>query len=98
MCSEQRARPIRLGAALVWAGEHPVFRPIVGSLQPPVPHLLPQVRIERYGFLRGLRLAGPHLLLDHRAGDVDLELLEIYIRPLETEQFSDSQAGGYIQE
>lgn len=56
--------------------EDPVVRPVVGSLEPPVPQLLRRFCVERHRFLRGCRLAGPDLLLDHGAGNVDLQFHE----------------------
>ena len=50
------------------------------------------------GFLRGLCLASLDPLLDHIADDTDFQLLEIDVRPLEAQQFSDPQSGQCTQQ
>lgn len=94
---QQDIRPVRKPALGVWAGKYPIigFRILARFL--PEPEVGRHLSIERNRFSRGFSFAVPdHSKID-RTNNVQLQTREIYIAPLQCEQFAATQPRSHVQ-
>src|SRR5260370_34988150 len=94
--AHNRLPPERLPPSGLGTGKDPVLRGGVAGKLTPSCQSLCQVRVERDGLLRGLRLAGPWHLHHDRANHADLQAGEIDVLPFQSKQLTHSQSGANV--
>src|SRR5579863_2411650 len=94
----QRLVPVRLSAAAVRAGKHPVTGFLVLCVGPPCAERSCEKWIKWNWLLRCLGFARADNLQDDGARHADLVLDEIDIRPFESEQFACPESSNNIEQ
>jgi hypothetical protein len=77
----------------MFASENPIIRFAVSAAFSPLHQCLRNTRMERYGLLRGLRLAHSDYAINNRARHAHGPSGEVDVAPLQSKQFTLSQAG-----